>query len=711
MKKIIVFLILALASISSFGQVNPASFSSVTTPKIRIRNSVIIGDVSSILHAVNGHLLWGNLRIDSTGLSGTLDTTSANGIETRHHSLITYEPIIAGGLSNQYYGSDKQWHDFPASPGNAEYNDSINGSYVIKIDDERFINTRGGTRSGHPWIYNLTGGNLFIGKSAGAENPKDSVMITGDTIYNSMCVSSGDSSFASCIHCAASTATGYAAAAKARTVLLSSIYGRLSCHNAKWIKSSVSIGESSCEKSDSLMCATITGTNANMYSPHVYFSSSYGFNSQMYATVGGLSSFGAGTLQFATGGLSSAFGTSAATFTTSGSGITANGYESSYANTTGSDITSGGVNSAHDNKIGSYGTSYGARAAQHDTCNSGNVDIGADAGGDRISGINGGFVNVGIHAGKGNLNGYQCTNVGALTGQCTSSAIGQLNVGWGQGYSETRDYWMHIGHGTTKSIIEGDLANDLLNLNATVNISKGVKPVSDTTGLGSTANIGMITYDTTNHKFYGLQGGTNPPTWVPLGSAGGSGVPADSLALKILPLGNVVMRDPSKNIVLGTGSPDYKLSVYGDIFSNSGIYSPEIFTPNWHYKGGSSMEIAWNYDWTGATLSSFSLTGCGQDGTTTDGNGGAINIKAGKSTGTGTSEIHLFTATAGTTGTTIHTPTEKITILGSGAVRMALQDTTGIGSTANVGCLPIYKNGHYYGLVAGTPPTWKQLDN
>ena len=37
-------------------------------------------------------------------------------------------------------------------------------------------------------------------------------------------------------------------------------------------------------------------------------------------------------------------------------------------------------------------------------------------------------------------------------------------------------------------------------------------------------------------------------------------------------------------------------------------------------------------------------------------------------------------------------------------------DTTGVGSTANIGHI-MYYNGHFYGLIAGTPPIWKQLDN
>ena len=46
--------------------------------------------------------------------------------------------------------------------------------------------------------------------------------------------------------------------------------------------------------------------------------------------------------------------------------------------------------------------------------------------------------------------------------------------------------------------------------------------------------------------------------------------------------------------------------------------------------------------------------------------GGDLTIKSGISTGTGTSAIHFFTATAGSSGTADRTPTEKMTILGSG---------------------------------------------
>jgi hypothetical protein len=60
--------------------------------------------------------------------------------------------------------------------------------------------------------------------------------------------------------------------------------------------------------------------------------------------------------------------------------------------------------------------------------------------------------------------------------------------------------------------------------------------------------------------------------------------------------------------------------------------------------------------------------------TGTDLNGGDLKLEAGISTGSGSSNIRFYTATAGATGTTDRTPTEKLTILGSGNI--------GIGVTA-----------------------------
>lgn len=71
--------------------------------------------------------------------------------------------------------------------------------------------------------------------------------------------------------------------------------------------------------------------------------------------------------------------------------------------------------------------------------------------------------------------------------------------------------------------------------------------------------------------------------------------------------------------------------------------------------------------------------------------GGDLTLKSGISTGTGTSNLRFFTATAGTTGTTDNTPTEKMTILGSGYV--------GIGTTAPQGKLHVAGTSDWQGTI------------
>jgi hypothetical protein len=69
----------------------------------------------------------------------------------------------------------------------------------------------------------------------------------------------------------------------------------------------------------------------------------------------------------------------------------------------------------------------------------------------------------------------------------------------------------------------------------------------------------------------------------------------------------------------------------------------------------------------------FTVQGGGATLAATDKNGGDLILSSGISTGTGTSKLSFYTATAGTTGTADNTPTVKMTILGNG--------NTGVNST------------------------------
>ena len=75
----------------------------------------------------------------------------------------------------------------------------------------------------------------------------------------------------------------------------------------------------------------------------------------------------------------------------------------------------------------------------------------------------------------------------------------------------------------------------------------------------------------------------------------------------------------------------------------------------------------------------FTISAGGAIAGTADLAGGDLTLKSGTSTGTGSSAIRFFTATAGSTGITDNAPTEKVTILNNGNV--------GIGTTSHRGTI------------------------
>lgn len=93
-------------------------------------------------------------------------------------------------------------------------------------------------------------------------------------------------------------------------------------------------------------------------------------------------------------------------------------------------------------------------------------------------------------------------------------------------------------------------------------------------------------------------------------------------------------------------------------------------TTNGIYYGSTRPAQLGVYRHTTAATAGNSLTinAGGATSGSTDKNGGNLNLTSGISTGSGTSSIGFYTATAGASGTADVTPTEKMTILGSGNV-------------------------------------------
>lgn len=134
--------------------------------------------------------------------------------------------------------------------------------------------------------------------------------------------------------------------------------------------------------------------------------------------------------------------------------------------------------------------------------------------------------------------------------------------------------------------------------------------------------------------------------------------------------------------------------------------------------GGNSARKIWMERHTTANTAGNALTFQAGGATlgATDKAGGPIVWYQGASTGNATgTAFQWYTYDAGSTGTSEQTATAKMTIQSTGVVQIpkiqqTATDTTGMGSTANIGMM-MYYNGHFYGLKGGTPPTWVQLDN
>ena len=93
---------------------------------------------------------------------------------------------------------------------------------------------------------------------------------------------------------------------------------------------------------------------------------------------------------------------------------------------------------------------------------------------------------------------------------------------------------------------------------------------------------------------------------------------------------------------IGTTSPSYTLDVSSDIRADNIIYAnSSMRTPNYINNANSNVTLGFAFDWA-SSPKTLSLLGWGADGSVADVLGGDIYIKSGKSSGTGTSNLHLF---------------------------------------------------------------------
>lgn len=197
------------------------------------------------------------------------------------------------------------------------------------------------------------------------------------------------------------------------------------------------------------------------------------------------------------------------------------------------------------------------------------------------------------------------------------------------------------------------------------------------TDCDNNAEVGRMTYDTTNNRWYVC---TSASGWVytAMGTSGGGSSSGSA--------GYVQFSDGSGGFASDSGL------VWDNTNKRLGINVP---SPSYDLSfGGGANRMIGMTSRSGAG-DGFSLTlrsGATANGAT-DKNGGSLVLSSGVATGTGSSAIYFRTATAqATTNTTDNVPSDKMTILGNGNV--------GIGTTSPISALTIGETGNASGEVA-----------
>lgn len=314
---------------------------------------------------------------------------------------------------------------------------------------------------------------------------------------------------------------------------------------------------------------------------------------------------------------------------------------------------------------------------------------------------------VGGQSGQANDAGYQNTFLGSSSGALNTSGFTNTFLGQGAGYSNTTASgsvavgW-HAGlnvigsAGFTENTLIGaqvaqGVAGSTANANVFVGSTIGIAVTSATENaiigrqaayaltsggqnaiLGSAAGISLSTGS--DNIFIGRRSGytqtagnatTTGSQNIFIGTEAGAST--SSQLSNAIAIGYRALVGTSNTMVLGNSSITTTLM-------NGNVGIGTISPTNLLSLDGTTARTIWmERNTTAATAGQgLTLSSGGAIAGTADLAGGDLTLKSGISTGTGTSSIHFYTATAGLTGTLDNAPTEKMTILGSGKVGIGI---------------------------------------
>lgn len=362
------------------------------------------------------------------------------------------------------------------------------------------------------------------------------------------------------------------------------------------------------------------------------------------------------------------------------------GYQALYSNTTGNQNAAMGWKALYANTDGGTNTAVGSEALFANISGSQNTAIGQRA---LFNNTGRGNSAMGTSALQSNTTGIYNTAVGYLALSNITTANSNTGVGLYAGNfisggvtpNQTSNTSLYLGY-DTRALADGDANKNVIGYNATGVGSNSVVLGNDSvTKTVLKGNVGI--------------GTTSPQEKLQIEGAGGATFRIqrnDSVVaagrFDFTGSDGVVDSRISYNAAVYQGLEFYTGGITSDklrlLITDSGNVGIGTTSPtNLLSLGGTAERTIWMERNTTAAAAGQGLTlsSGGAIAGTADLAGGDLTLKSGISTGTGTSALHFFTATAGSTGTADNTPTEKMTILGSGNVGIG---TTNPGRTLSV---------------------------